>query len=59
MMLVLDKNDFYLFFLNLTTRDQAKKATEMHPKMTAEAERMLTKLRVSTFTFYSTLDIEM
>lgn len=26
-----------------------KKATEMHPKMTAEAERMLAKLRVGHF----------
>ncbi|VDI20514.1 uncharacterized protein LOC143054047 isoform X2 [Mytilus galloprovincialis] len=37
-----------IYFLELESnylRDQAKKATEMHPKMTAEAERMLTKLR--------------
>ena len=30
------------------TRDQARKATDMHPTMTAEAERMLAKLRVSS-----------
>ncbi|XP_067928478.1 myosin heavy chain, clone 203-like isoform X1 [Watersipora subatra] len=38
-----------IYFLELEAnylREQAKKATEMHPKMTAEAERMLTKLRV-------------
>ena len=38
-----------IYFLELEAnylREQAKKATEMHPQMTAEAERMLTKLRV-------------
>lgn len=38
-----------VYFLELEAnylREQAKKATEMHPQMTAEAERMLTKLRV-------------
>ena len=37
-----------IYFLELEAnylREQAKKATEMHPKMTAEAERMLSKLR--------------
>ncbi|XP_061178145.1 ELKS/Rab6-interacting/CAST family member 1-like isoform X2 [Saccostrea echinata] len=37
-----------IYFLELESnylREQLKKATEMHPKMTAEAERMLTKLR--------------
>jgi len=37
-----------IYFLELEAnylREQAKKATEMHPKMTAEAERMLAKLR--------------
>ncbi|XP_052281601.1 ELKS/Rab6-interacting/CAST family member 1-like isoform X2 [Dreissena polymorpha] len=37
-----------IYFLELETnylREQAKKATEMHPKMSAEAERMLAKLR--------------
>ncbi len=38
----------YVFFLTLSVRrEQAKKATDMHPTMTAEAERMLHKLRVS------------
>ncbi len=32
----------------LTRREQAKKATDLHPAMTAEAERMLLKLRVCT-----------
>ena len=39
-----------VYFLELEAnylREQAKKATDMHPKMTAEAERMLYKLRVS------------
>lgn len=39
-----------IYFLELEAnylREQAKKATEMHPQMTAEAERMLSKLRVS------------
>ncbi|CAC5384912.1 unnamed protein product [Mytilus coruscus] len=44
-MVFVDKMTFTYYLLNLITRDQAKKATEMHPKMTAEAERMLTKLR--------------
>ena len=38
-----------VYFLELEAnylREQAKKATDMHPKMTAEAERMLYKLRV-------------
>lgn len=38
-----------VYFLELEAnylREQAKKATEMHPKMTAEAERMLYRLRV-------------
>nr|XP_022293000.1 golgin subfamily A member 5-like isoform X1 [Crassostrea virginica]XP_022293010.1 golgin subfamily A member 5-like isoform X1 [Crassostrea virginica]XP_022293019.1 golgin subfamily A member 5-like isoform X1 [Crassostrea virginica] len=37
-----------IYFLELESnylREQVKKATEMHPKMTAEAERMLAKLR--------------
>lgn len=37
-----------IYFLELESnylRDQARKATEMHPQMTAEAERMLVKLR--------------
>ena len=37
-----------IYFLELESnylRDQAKKATDMHPRMTEEAERMLTKLR--------------
>ncbi|XP_071115264.1 paramyosin-like isoform X1 [Haliotis cracherodii] len=37
-----------IYFLELEAnylRNQAKKATDMHPKMTAEAEQMLTKLR--------------
>ncbi|XP_060553175.1 uncharacterized protein LOC132714330 isoform X2 [Ruditapes philippinarum] len=37
-----------IYFLELETnylREQAKKATDMHPKMSAEAERMLAKLR--------------
>ncbi|XP_062573134.1 ELKS/Rab6-interacting/CAST family member 1-like [Saccostrea cucullata] len=37
-----------IYFLELESnylREQLKKATEMHPKMTAEAERMLAKLR--------------
>lgn len=33
--------------LNDRTREQARRATEMHPQMTAEAEKMLNKLRVS------------
>ena len=39
-----------IYFLELEAnylREQAKKATEMHPQMAAEAERMLSKLRVS------------
>lgn len=39
-----------IYFLELEAnylREQARKATEMHPQMTVEAERMLTKLRVS------------
>lgn len=39
------------FFLTRDTREQVKKATEMHPKMTAEAERMLAKLRVDNYYF--------
>ena len=38
-----------VYFLELEAnylREQARKATEMHPVMTAEAERMLAKLRV-------------
>lgn len=38
-----------IYFLELETnylREQAKKATDLHPKMTAEAERMIAKLRV-------------
>lgn len=38
-----------IYFLELEAnylREQAKKATDMHPQMTAEAERMLKKLRV-------------
>lgn len=41
-----------VYFLELEAnylREQAKKATEMHPQMTAEAERMLGKLRVITY----------
>ncbi|XP_060081182.1 uncharacterized protein LOC132560530 isoform X2 [Ylistrum balloti] len=37
-----------IYFLELESnylREQARKATEMHPQMTAEAERMLVKLR--------------
>lgn len=37
-----------IYFLELETnylREQARKATELHPKMSAEAERMLSKLR--------------
>ncbi|XP_045216579.2 ELKS/Rab6-interacting/CAST family member 1-like isoform X2 [Mercenaria mercenaria] len=37
-----------IYFLELETnylREQAQKATDMHPKMSAEAERMLAKLR--------------
>ena len=37
-----------VYFLELEAnylREQAKKATDMHPRMTAEAERMLAKLR--------------
>lgn len=37
-----------IYFLELETnylREQAKKATDLHPKMSAEAERMLAKLR--------------
>lgn len=40
-----------VYFLELESnylREQAKKATDLHPVMTAEAERMLTKLRVVT-----------
>jgi len=43
-----------VYFLELEAnylREQAKKATDMHPKMTAEAERMLYKLRVSLAPF--------
>lgn len=36
-----------MFTLTRFTREQAKKATDMHPKMSAEAERMLAKLRVT------------
>jgi len=39
-----------VYFLELEAnylREQARKATELQPKMTAEAERMLNKLRVS------------
>lgn len=44
-------------FLTCDTREQVKKATEMHPKMTAEAERMLAKLRVGHSCFiYSTVE---
>ena len=32
----------------LWQREQSKKATEMHPHMTAEAQKMLEKLRVSS-----------
>lgn len=38
-----------VYFLELEAnylREQARKATEMHPVMTSEAERMLDKLRV-------------
>lgn len=37
-----------IYFMELETnylREQAKKATDLHPKMSAEAERMLAKLR--------------
>ena len=33
-------------FNSCTRREQSRKATELHPHMTAEAERMLAKLRV-------------
>ena len=37
----------YIYSLTVCNREQARKATDMHPKMSAEAERMLSKLRVS------------
>lgn len=39
-----------VYFLEMEAnylREQARKATEIHPKMSAEAERMISKLRVS------------
>ena len=35
--------------LTLTRREQARKASEMQPQLSSEAERMLMKLRVSGF----------
>ena len=43
--------------LTLTRREQARKASEMQPQLSSEAERMLMKLRVravaSGFVFYT------
>ena len=39
--------------LTLTRREQARKASEMQPQLSSEAERMLMKLRVSGFNTHS------
>ena len=40
-----------MIILKYHTREQARRATEMHPQMTAEAEKMLNKLRVFNLHF--------